>query len=62
MPSKHGQDVLLRTQNQVNTLLFIGGGGGGGFFALDGGGGGGPLVLAPTTLPSDVAGETDASP
>jgi hypothetical protein len=30
--------------------------------ARDGGGGGGPLILAPPTLPCDVAGETDASP
>lgn len=50
--------------DHVNTLLFAagGGGGGGGFLARDGGGGGGPLILAPATLPCEVAGETDASP
>lgn len=55
------QHIIPSTRGYVSTLLFAGGGGGG-FLAREGGGGGGPLILAPATLPCDVAGDIEASP
>jgi hypothetical protein len=62
MPPDRRNPLCFTYPLYVNMLRFEGGGGGGGFLARDGGGGGGPLIFAPTTLPCDVAGETDASP